>query len=65
MISKVPAGKKALLINMNETAVCLYPGTGKGTVIIREVHVVLFFAVAAPTTNQKTTEGAGHFQRGS
>ena len=33
LVSKVPAGKKALIINMGETAVCLYQGTGKGTVM--------------------------------
>ena len=33
MVSQVPAGKKALIINMDETAVCLFQGTGKGTVI--------------------------------
>ena len=33
LVSKVAAGKKALIINMDETAVCLYQGTGKGTVM--------------------------------
>ena len=33
LISKVPAGKKPLLINMDETAVCLFQGTGRGTII--------------------------------
>ena len=33
LVSKVPAGKKALLINMDETAVCLFQGPSKGTVI--------------------------------
>ena len=33
LISKVPTGKKPLLINMDETAVCLFQGTGRGTII--------------------------------
>jgi len=38
LIGKVPAGKKALLINMDETAVCLYPGTRRGTVILSKTR---------------------------
>ena len=30
----MPAGKKALLINLDETAVCLFQGTGRGTVVV-------------------------------
>lgn len=33
LLSKVPIGKKPLIINMDETAVCLFQGQGKGTVI--------------------------------
>lgn len=33
LLSKVPAGKKALVINVDETAVCLFQGTGKGTIM--------------------------------
>ena len=33
LINKVSAGKKPLLINMDETAVCLFQGTGRGTII--------------------------------
>ena len=33
MAGQVPAGRKPLLINMDETAVCLFQGAGKGTVI--------------------------------
>ena len=33
MAGQVPAGRKPLLINMDETAVCLFQGAGKGIVI--------------------------------
>ena len=34
MTSKVPAGKKALIINLDETAVCLLQSIKRGTVIV-------------------------------
>jgi hypothetical protein len=34
VVGQVPAGKKPLVINLDETAVCLFQGTGRGTVIV-------------------------------
>ena len=34
--ARVPDGKAALRINMDETSVCLWQGGGKGTVICRK-----------------------------
>ena len=34
LVRQVPAGKKALLINLDETAVCLWQGTQRGTVLV-------------------------------
>ena len=34
LVSRVPAGKKALLINLDGTAVCLFQGTVRGTVAV-------------------------------
>ena len=34
LVGQVPAGKKPLIINLDETAVCLFQGTERGTVIV-------------------------------
>ena len=34
LVRQVPAGKKLLLINLDETAVCLWQGDQRGTVLV-------------------------------
>ena len=34
LVSQVPAGKKPLMINLDETAVCMFQGTARGTIMV-------------------------------
>ena len=35
-VSRVPAGKRVLRLNLDETSVCLFPGTAKGTIMVKK-----------------------------
>ena len=45
---QVPAGKTILRVNVDETSVCLFQGTAKGTVMARGNAFMHWFACKAP-----------------